>query len=156
MSLENLLTRLENRGTVTPVTPKKSHGVTVKSAQLMRCTPVTPVTPQKTTVAEELLDRLENRQSGTPVTPATRNGVRPKPAPHKRSSPETPETPKNVEAEEKLKSGDEQRINAWLDAIGEDDEAMRREVLSKCRSDPKALAYVLAQANPINARQAET
>ena len=62
----------------------------------------------------------------------------------------------NEESPPLLAPEDQAVVLGWLDAIGEDDEAMRREVLSKCRSDSKALAYVLAQANPINARQAET
>ena len=63
----------------------------------------------------------------------------------------TPPTEKtaNEESPPLLAPEDQAVVLGWLDAIDEDDEAMRREVLSKCRSDSKALAYVLAQANPI-------
>lgn len=46
MGLDDLLSTLERRAPVTPVTPCNPGGVTPKPAPALACTPVTPVTPQ--------------------------------------------------------------------------------------------------------------
>jgi len=46
MSLKSLMEKLKSRGFVTPVTPHKTAGVTVRMAYSLGCTPVTSVPPE--------------------------------------------------------------------------------------------------------------
>lgn len=38
------------------------------------------------------------------------------------------------------------KVNAWLDKIGEHDEACRQEVLEQCKDDPEARQYYLQRS----------
>lgn len=60
MGLDNLLATLEKRGSVTPVTSVTLDDVTPKPAWIKACTPVTPVTCEKT-ITESEVDRRSMR-----------------------------------------------------------------------------------------------
>lgn len=40
---------------------------------------------------------------------------------------------------------DRQKVNAWLDHIGEQDPACRNEILENCAKDPEARAYYVGR-----------
>ncbi len=48
------------------------------------------------------------------------------------------------------KQSDRQKVNLWLDSIGETDPECRREVLDHCAKDPDARAYYVSRYEEIS------
>jgi hypothetical protein len=42
-------------------------------------------------------------------------------------------------------NSDRAKVNAWLDKIGEHEDACRAEVLEQCKNDPEARAYYVGR-----------
>lgn len=45
----------------------------------------------------------------------------------------------------KNQTSDLQKVNGWLDRIGETDKSCRDEVINQCRTDKKAMDYYLSR-----------
>lgn len=45
----------------------------------------------------------------------------------------------------KSQTSDLQKVNSWLDRIGETDKACRDEVLDQCKTDKEAMNYYLSR-----------
>jgi hypothetical protein len=151
MALDALLTALELRA-VTPATPRNLAGLTPQPLQRKAVTPVTPVTPGNGNDEGEAdgMSRLwlVTFPDLTPIEldccpPATRAQILER---HPRATGAEPYQTATRALGRPLTGGEAASVRAALDALGEDDSAIRGEILERCQGDAEALAFWVGRA----------